>query len=697
MSCQQRKVKCDRGQPTCFNCARHRTNCVYSTPARPQRRKRKASEEELVHRLRRCEALLKAYGVNPDEFDRVSAARGNNGGLEAPHSSKAPEQLSSPKRETDDGYPSPKPAGKFVADGGKQSFIENHVWTCLSDELQGPLDLQRLSQSRGTDNHHLAIGAPRESVLSTGELVLDSVSVPSTVDLKALHPEPLMIFRLWQIFLDNVNPLTKLIHAPTTQHGLLDASARLEKISSEWEALMFTIYLSAVQSMSADECQSTMGESKSTLFRRYHSAVKSALLKANYTNTQDILIVQAFTLYIFAIRPYHEPNSLWILTGTAVRLGQRIGLHRDGTLIGLSPFDTEIRRRIWWRLISLDCQSAELCGAGLSVTSPRYDSKMPLNVNDSDLSPDMSALPSEHEGPTEMIFCGFRYEIGLFLRKAKNDSKLIGIGRNNIPVGDGTDSLDDLQAVLEHKYLRFCDLSVPLHLFTQITGGTVVMALRLLARHPRKYSQGITEMPSNDREEVFWISIRLLDYYLTSLRTKIIQKFLWEVNVLQFHWHALVILAQELQLRPGGKGVCEAWSKIEELFEYNPDVIDNINMPLHKAVSSLILQAWSARQSHLRDSNLQVPTPGFLVTLQNQAAKQGAAKPSKAPFAQPEPMASGDLPAFPTAMNGSTIDATGFQANFKPDMFADGDPIDWSEWDHMLQDFEFQSTWLGQT
>lgn len=31
------------------------------------------------------------------------------------------------------------------------------------------------------------------------------------LDISAIHPEPVHIFRLWQIFLDNVNPLFKVV------------------------------------------------------------------------------------------------------------------------------------------------------------------------------------------------------------------------------------------------------------------------------------------------------------------------------------------------------------------------------------------------------------------------------------------------------------------------------------------------------
>ena len=693
-SCQQRKVKCDKGQPICSNCARHRASCVYVEPALPQRKKRKSPEEQLRGRLKRYETLLEIHGIPAnDDLYRDSTRAGNNSGLEASPPPVLIEQVSQSKN--GNAHDASKPPGYSVIDAGKQSFIESPLWNVLSEELQGPVDMLRLSQSNVRDSHQFSSGAPSESFLNAGDFLLSNAAIHSAVELKTLHPKPLMIFRLWQVFLDNINPLTKLIHAPTTQQRLLDASANLESISKESEALMFAIYLSAVQSMSADECQSIMGECKGALIRKYHPAVRSALLRANFTSSLNILVVQAFALYLLSVRQYHEPNSLWILTGTAVRLGQRIGLHRDGTLIGLSPFETEIRRRVWWRLLALDGQTAELCGAGLSVAFPRYDTKKPLNVNDSDLSPNMSALPLEHDGPTEMIFCGFRYEIGLFLRNVKANSEWMGTGLSDTAIEERKTQLDHLLALIERKYLRFCDPSVPLHLFARLMGEATIMALKLVAPYPRRYPQGLIEMPPKERDEVFWISMHVLGFYNLSQRMQSIRRFLWNVNV-QFQWHAFIILAHELQLRPEDQHARDAWSKIEELFEYNADVILNTNTPLHKAVSRLVLKAWSVRQTRLRRSNSPLPIPVFIATLQSQAAKQDGDQ-SRVSYAQPEPTATEFPPASRTITAESTSETNGLLETLMPDMLADGTPIDWSEWDYMLQDFELQNASFAQT
>lgn len=662
----------------------------------PLRKKRKSPEEELMGRLKRYELLLEAHGIQAnDDLEYASTPIENNNRIEA-KGAVLTEGVSSPRNKSVNDDDASKPSGKFVIDAGKQSFTESPLWNILSEELQGPADMLRLSQSNGRESHQLSNGAPSECFLDAGDFLLNNVANHSAVELKALHPKPLIIFRLWQVFLDNINPLTKLIHAPTTQQRLLDASANLESISKEWEALMFAIYLSAVQSMSADECRSIVGESKAVLIRRYHSAVRSALLRANFTSSLDILLVQAFALYLLSVRQYHEPSSLWILTGTAIRLGQRLGLHRDGTLVGLSPFDTEIRRRVWWRLLALDGQTAELCGAGLSVVFPRYDCKRPLNVNDSDLSPNMSAFPSEHDGPTEMIFCGFRYEIGLFLRDLKANSKWMGNGLRETAVDEKTDQLDELQALIDRKYLRFCDPSVPLHHFARLMGEATIMALRLVAPYPRKYPQGLVEMAPKERDEVFWISMHVLGFYNLSQRTESIRRFLWNVNV-QFQWHAFIILAHELQLRPEDKHTRDAWSQIEELFEYNADVIVNTDTPLHKAASRLILKAWSVRQTRLQQSNTQLSTPVFVATLQNQAGKQDTANQPRVSYVPSQPTANEFITTSQTVMNESTSSANGFLETLTSNVLADGTPIDWSEWDYMLQDFELQNASFAQT
>jgi hypothetical protein len=90
------------------------------------------------------------------------------------------------------------------------------------------------------------------------------------------------------------------------------------------------------------------GIRKETLLRQYRFGIEQALARAGFLNTNEIVTVQAFVLFLVCVRRHDDTRFVWSLTGLALRISQSLGLHRDGTRFGLSPFDTEMRRRLWW-------------------------------------------------------------------------------------------------------------------------------------------------------------------------------------------------------------------------------------------------------------------------------------------------------------------------------------------------------------
>lgn len=84
------------------------------------------------------------------------------------------------------------------------------------------------------------------------------------------------------------------------------------------------------------------------------------------------------------------------------RLGLGLGLHRDGTHFGLSPFETEMRRRLWWYIYLLEFQLSDCQATTPQIRLGDYDTRMPLNINDDDLSTSLVELPQERTGFTEL-------------------------------------------------------------------------------------------------------------------------------------------------------------------------------------------------------------------------------------------------------------------------------------------------------
>src|SRR5690554_228432 len=81
-----------------------------------------------------------------------------------------------------------------------------------------------------------------------------------------------------------------------------------------------------------------------------------------------------------------------------------MGLHRDGETLNLTPFETEMRRRLWWNLVMHDSGLALMSGLSYSVISLNWTTKVPRNINDAELFPDSNEPIPDRDGPTEMGF-----------------------------------------------------------------------------------------------------------------------------------------------------------------------------------------------------------------------------------------------------------------------------------------------------
>ena len=118
------------------------------------------------------------------------------------------------------------------------------------------------------------------------------------INTASLHPKQGQIFQLWQIYLDNVDPLLKVTHTPTLQARFISAALDVASIEPEMDALMFSIYCVSLLSLEEDVCNSLLGTSKQELIRTYQLACKQALIKAGVLRTTSRECLTALFLYL---------------------------------------------------------------------------------------------------------------------------------------------------------------------------------------------------------------------------------------------------------------------------------------------------------------------------------------------------------------------------------------------------------------
>lgn len=122
-----------------------------------------------------------------------------------------------------------------------------------------------------------------------------------TVEMYTLHPQPVQIFQLWQLYLDNVNPLLKVTHTPSLQGRIIEAAGNILEIKPELEALMFSIYCMAVLSITDVDCQAMFAESKADLSARYQLGCQQALLHSRFQRSTNGDCLTALYLYLVSL------------------------------------------------------------------------------------------------------------------------------------------------------------------------------------------------------------------------------------------------------------------------------------------------------------------------------------------------------------------------------------------------------------
>ncbi|TDZ20871.1 Aurofusarin cluster transcription factor aurR2 [Colletotrichum orbiculare MAFF 240422] len=482
--------------------------------------------------------------------------------------------------------------GQVVESGDQRRYVEdNKLWTSLSGELGDTTSPPKDQPSLAKRMHHSA-----QTNFIFGPQQWQS---PDT-----LHPSAVQSFKLFQAFLTNVHPLTKIVHGPSVQEEVLGALADPYAMEADLECLIFSIYLIAVVSLSDEECRALLDESKEEHLARYRYATEAALSRVDFLRSTDLKVLQAFTLYLLALRHLADNDVLWLLTGLATRMAQRMGLHRESSLQDLSPFDAEMRRRVWWQIIILDGRAAQVSGASMNPAAYLVgDTKQPANINDGDLVPSMSALPAASASATDMVFCSVRIEIGVWMMQQKL------LPSSPVPSQDPErflKSVDELEQKVHSRYLRNIDAEIPLNSLAVSLARSAFAQLRLSVCHPMRQRDRNAELSQTQLDMLLRNSLEVIRYDVLAHTTQTLRNFLWHISSF-FPYETFVLLLTSLSRMVSGDDVERAWDVVNEVYEHHPLFTPESRDSLHRALGNLTLKSWDRRVLDARAVGSEIP------------------------------------------------------------------------------------------
>ncbi|KAL1850533.1 hypothetical protein Plec18170_006818 [Paecilomyces lecythidis] len=454
----------------------------------------------------------------------------------------------------------------MVLQGGSRShYVSSGFWSRINDELDElKMDFYDLagdesdsSENESSPGKISSAQGPERTPYERNAFLFRNHLSSSAPNLSEFHPLPSQVPFLLDVFVENVNCVAGLVHMPTVTKIVREwrASGMTRLIPSN-EALMFSIYYTAVASMDEDDVMTNFGARKSDISLKYRLGVEGALSRADFLNAPDLVLIQAFALFLGLARRDDTPRSIWMLTGLLIRMAHYLGLQRDGSHFEhLTPFEIEMRRRVWWIVSALDARASEDQGTDLTITYGSFDTKVPLNINHADIDPESKEMPEERSGMTDMAFARISAGMSIMTRQIV----AAGLGHSTTDLQDQTSRLNEIYREFEQRYL---DSSIDLNNITYWVAATIarlVMAkLTLFVFLPLLFSSPNEEFSDEIRNMLLSSAIEVAEYNHVLNSEHACRQWRW-VYQTYTHWYSIVYLMIEISRRPWSPIVERAW------------------------------------------------------------------------------------------------------------------------------------------
>ena len=298
------------------------------------------------------------------------------------------------------------------------------------------------------------------------------------------------------------------------------------------------------------------GSSKTDLNLKYRLGLEHALAKADFLNAPDLVLVQAFSIFLCLVRRHDSPRFVWMMTGLVIRMAQYLGLQRDGTHFEhLTSFEIEMRRKVWWAVCMLDMRASEDQGTDLTITSGSFDTRLPLNINEVDINPETTHMPTERDGVTDMSFARIFFGMGDITRQMMAHSVRDGVA----DLEDQSRLLNELYQKFEQGYCQYTTESGNIAYWVGVNIARLVVAkMTLIIFLPILFSSPSEQISDDVRTKLLVSAIEVAEYNHALNAEQACRQWRWVFQTYT-HWYAIVYLMIEISRRPWSPIVERAW------------------------------------------------------------------------------------------------------------------------------------------
>lgn len=589
LECRRRKLKCDKQQP-CTNCQKFARDCMFLAPALDSVSQQKLNEiKERMGTLERTleNDVARRRSEDRKQFRRTSSTdlpgEGNESeegpipedekGLEATPLATVDATYEDNEGDNDDVLDLGFRVGKFRMSerlGGlfRPKLAEEMVFALVRDNKRGTEPEPPLKD----DNNTFLDPGPAFIAPGSGFVFGDAGNKRNIIEFLPTKAASDLLMKRYHI---NCHSLARIVHWPTFQVQYetfwISILSGIEPAAS-LQALVFAMCFSAIASMSYSEVDSVFRQPYRQVLINFQQATEVALGKAHFLRTTKFDTLQALIMYLIPMCRGEVSRAHSVLVGSAIRLGECFGLHRDPVdVFGHAPVDAHVRRLAWFQLCFLDFRTAEAQGPRPSIKREDYDTKLPWNLDDTDLLTlqagfDQQIELREKEAQwTDITLSKIRFECNEMHRIVWHDR--IRLDKQKVSITHCLSKIEAFRTAMEDKY-AWLDTSITVQHYARILLDLLLLRMHIMILH-KFHNATSTRIPDRLRQIIISSGTKLLESAVKLDIDPKFECFKWYNSALQ-QWHTAFLLLVEVFAFPNRKEADRIWSVADHVFE--PDL-----------------------------------------------------------------------------------------------------------------------------
>jgi hypothetical protein len=314
-----------------------------------------------------------------------------------------------------------------------------------------------------------------------------------------------------------------------------------------------------------------------------------------------------------------------------------MGLHRDGEAYGLTPLETHVRRLIWHQLCYLDIRTCEAQGPRPVIRREDYDTKLPLNCNEDDLT-NAVVPPEASESWTTNTMALIRFEINEMMRNIWLDRRRLEHRKTTLTAV--LTKIENFRRRMSEKYDPLLNTSEPVQRYAKCVMYLLTYRLHVMVLHPY-HSNAANPMPHRLSSLLVTSGVLICELAIQLETNQSFRNWSWYLGA-YFQYQIALLLATEVYYRPQSREADRIWACLDYVFGMDRRLPPEVKGP--QLLSEV--QGKSAVYMRMRKmrgpSNISRATPA-------PNAIGGTGRPSSASTSSPYPQTPRQAPAAPNA------------------------------------------------